>query len=403
MPRLRRHLRSALPTVVAAVALTTIASGGTAEAADGGRNSTWRIADDTSVRILGHGYGHGHGMSQYGAEGAARQGLSAPEILAFYYPGTKLATTGGTVRIWLTAVSPDSLEVRARDGLLVIDAGAPRGQRRTTLPSGADAPGRWRLRGRHLEAHDAGGWRRVRTLQGTGAFAAHGEPISVRTADGRAAYRGRLTTATTPGGQRVVINRVGMEDYLRGVVPREIPASWSPAAVRAQAIAARTYAAFERAPGNTTYDLCDTTSCQVYGGVAAEVDAADRAIEATAHRIVTDDGAPAFTQFGSSNGGWSSAGAQSYLAAVKDPYDGWSGNPVHDWRVATTGRAIEAAYPGIGDLRSVRVTGRDGNGQWGGRVTALTITGSQGSVRTSGDSFRLALGLRSTWFTLRTS
>ena len=63
--------------------------------------------------------------------------------------------------------------------------------------------------------------------------------------------------------------------------------------------------------------------------------------------------------------------------------------------------AIERAYPKVGDLRTVRVTSRDGNGQWGGRVTGITLTGSAGSVRVSGDAFRAAFGLRSTWFTLR--
>ena len=59
-----------------------------------------------------------------------------------------------------------------------------------------------------------------------------------------------------------------LESYLKGVVPLEMPATWTPAAVRAQAVAARTYAAYERA--HRTGPMCDTTSCQVYGGYAAE-------------------------------------------------------------------------------------------------------------------------------------
>ena len=83
----------------------------------------------------------------------------------------------------------------------------------------------------------------------------------------------------------MTVNEVRLENYLRGVVPLEIPASWSLPAVQAQAVAARTYAAYERAhPRSSAYQLCDTSSCQVYGGYDAEHPAADRAIAATRAR-----------------------------------------------------------------------------------------------------------------------
>ena len=108
-----------------------------------------------------------------------------------------------------------------------------------------------------------------------------------------------------------------------------MPASWQPAALRAQAIAARTYAAFEVADStNPVYQLCDTTSCQVYGGKSAEVASTNAATTATAGQIRTFHGAPAFTQFSASNGGWMSAGSQPYLAAKQDPFDPWSGQPL---------------------------------------------------------------------------
>ena len=93
-----------------------------------------------------------------------------------------------------------------------------------------------------------------------------------------------------------------------------MPASWSPAAVQAQAIAARTYAAYERAhPLTDTYQICDTTSCQVYGGYSSEHPDSNAAIAATAGKIQTYGGDPAFTQFSSSSGGWTSAGSVPYL------------------------------------------------------------------------------------------
>ncbi|MFC6345615.1 hypothetical protein ACFP8W_26755, partial [Nocardioides hankookensis] len=123
------------------------------------------------------------------------------------------------------------------------------------------------------------------------------------------------------------------------------------------------------------------------------------AVDATRGRILTSGGDPAFTQFGSSSGGWTSAGSVAYLPARQDPYDGWSGNPVHDWKVRLSDTDLERAWPAIGDLTRIAVTGRDGNGAWGGRVRSITLTGSKGKVTVSGDTFRSVLALRSTWIT----
>ncbi len=220
------------------------------------------------------------------------------------------------------------------------------------------------------------------------------------TPSGDRAYRGLLRTAITTSGTRVTVNDVTLENYLRGVVPLEMPALWSAAAVQAQAVAARTYAAYERAhPRSSAYQLCDTASCQVYGGYDAEHPAADRAIAVTRAKILTSGGEPAFTQFASSSGGWTSAGSVPYLAAREDPYDDWSGNPVHDWSTRLDDTTLERAWPKIGDLTRMAVTSRDGNGAWGGRVRSITLVGTKGRVVVSGDSFRSALGLRSTWLT----
>ena len=155
-----------------------------------------------------------------------------------------------------------------------------------------------------------------------------------------------------------------------------MPALWSKAAVRAQAVAARTYAAYER--DHRTGPLCDTTSCQVYGGYDQEHPASNDAVDATAHLALMHKGAPAFTQFSSSSGGWTSAGSMPYLPAKADPYDGWAGNPVHSWSNRVSDALIEAKWPGIGNLNRITVTQRDGNGEWGGRVGSVTLVGGQG-------------------------
>jgi stage II sporulation protein D len=191
---------------------------------------------------------------------------------------------------------------------------------------------------------------------------------------------------------------------VQGVVPREVPAEWPAQAVRAQAVAARTYAAFERETATSYYDICDTESCQVYGGVADEHPAATAAVKATGGRVVLYQGQPAFTQFSSSNGGYSSAGSQPYLAAQPDPYEASSDNPNDPWTATVTSAQIEKAWPVVSKLVSLSFS-RDGLGSHiGGRVTSVTLTGSLGglptSVKVTGDDFRSRLGLKSTWLEL---
>lgn len=359
----------------------------------------WPVPSHATITVRGHGYGHGHGMSQYGAEGAARQGLDHRQIVEFYYPGTTWGKIRGRISVLLTAATSDDLVVRARRGLTVRDlaGGGP-------VPLPANGASLWMVRplagGGSQVFYRTGRWHRWGSLDGAGELAAGGEPVTLVTPSGDRAYRGRLRSAVTSSGDRVSVNVLRMDRYLLGVVPLEIPASWEPEAVQAQAVAARTYAAYARAHSpSAAYDICDTSSCQVYGGYGAEHPASNDAVAATSRQVLLSGGQPAFTQFGSSSGGWTAAGSVPYLPAQRDPYDAWSGNPVHRWSTTIGDAAIERAWPGVGDLRRIRVDRRDGNGQWGGRVAALTLIGTGGSVPVSGDTFRSVLGLRSTWLT----
>lgn len=361
---------------------------------------TWRVPQSATVTIKGHGYGHGRGMSQYGAEGAAREGLDWRQITSFYYPGTTVGRARGEIRVHVSADTTDDLVVVPRDGLTVTDLSSGD---RTVLP--ARDTTRWRVvpggEGHRVQWLSGSRWRTWRTLSGNGSFAAGGEPVGLVTPGGVRPYRGRLTAVPLSGG-RVTVNTLRLEYYLRGVVPLEMPALWSPAAVQSQAVAARTYAAYERAhPRSSAFDVYDTTASQVYGGVAAEHEASDAAIRATRRKVLEHDGAPAFTQFSSSNGGWSVKGTLAYQRAERDPYDGWSGNPNHDWSVKLGDGRFESAWPALGNLRRITVVSRDGNGEWGGRVTSLRLVGSRNTVTVSGDTMRSVLGLKSTWVTFR--
>ncbi|GAB3770783.1 SpoIID/LytB domain protein [Nocardioides ginsengisegetis] len=388
--------------------LALVLSGALAAAAIGvpahaGTGDTWKVPAQAWITIKGHGYGHGHGMSQYGAEGAARQGLGYAKIVEFYYPGTDWGQATGRVTVLLTGATSNTLEVLARPGLTIKDAAT--GDRAPLPDNGAS---RWRIatapNGDNRVSYKTSRWHGYADLQGAGEFYAGGDPISLVTPDGTRAYRGRLRAAIpTPGStERDIVNDLTLESYIKGVVPQEIPASWSTEAVRAQAVAARTYAAYEREhPHGSTYQLCDTYSCQVYGGYDAEYPASNKAVDDTRGKILTAGGEPAFTQFGSSSGGWTSAGSVSYLPARQDPYDGWSGNPVHTWCEKVQDDLLERTWPAIGNLTKIVVTRRDGNGDWGGRIVSITLVGSAGRVTVSGDTFRAELGLRSTWVTFR--
>jgi SpoIID/LytB domain protein len=171
--------------------------------------------------------------------------------------------------------------------------------------------------------------------------------------------------------------------------------------MRAQAVAARTYAAYEREhAGNPDYDLCDTAACQAYGGASREHPASDTAVARTARKILTHRGETAFAQYSASNGGWTVDGGRPYLPAKQDRYEGTSSD-YYGWTVEIPVGAIEDVY-NIDNLTGIAIETRDGNGRRGGRVGTVRLenadTGWTGTV--TGDSFRRNFGLLSTLFTI---
>ena len=375
-------------------ALPTSASG-----ADARRTEAWPTPGATTITLTGHGFGHGNGMSQYGAHGAAQQGLTWQQIVAFYYPGTSLEPMGGKIRVLLSADTGPDVQVVATRGLKVKSL-----QSNRTWQVPDFAARKWRLikkgSGTAVQWTKGGRWRSWKQVPGEAEFSSATGRLTLVAPGGRRTYRGSLQSVAPRDGRRQTVNRLSMEAYLRGVVAREIPALWAPEAVRAQSVAARTYAAFERShPAAGHYDLCDTTQCQVYGGVDDEHPATDEAIRATARQGLYYDGRPAFTQFSASNGGYSSAGSMPYLVAQPDPYDGVTGHAYSTWTKTVDDTQIEKHWPAIGDLTSIEVTTRDGNGEWGGRVTDMAFIGTTGTARVDGNTVRSVLGLYSTWFT----
>lgn len=341
--------------------------------------------------LVGRGWGHGKGMSQWGAQGAASRGLSFRQIVNFYYPGTRVGSTTGNIRVLITAETRQALVVGHRSGLSVrsVSSGA-------SYPLSRAGATRWRITPSADNATSKvwvhnGAWRLVRTITGQAEFVA--PSIRLHLPSGSEVYRGRLRSAAA-NGQRDVVNIVSLETYLRGVVPAEVYTSWKPEALKAQAVAARSYAAFERMDANFGhFDVYDTTKSQVYGGVGIEARSTDAAIAATRGEIRTYGGKPAFTQFSSSNGGWSVKGSRPYLVAQADPYE-----RVEIWERTLTQDDVRKVASGVGTVTAVQVVARDGNGAWGGRAVSVKVTGTRGSATVGASEFATILGLRSTYF-----
>jgi stage II sporulation protein D len=355
-----------------------------------------------SFTVRGSGYGHGHGMSQWGAYGAARKGLTWTKILAFYYPKTTLTTmpSGTKIKVWLTADNDNNLRVAPAAGLKVSDASG----HSYTLPTGKNYTG-WRI------TRSGSGYKlSYRTGSGTYTTKATGLSTSTWTFSSSKVlklvlpsgstkdYRGSLALVKRGTGGRTV-NAVLLEDYVRAVVPAEMPTSWLADAVRAQAVAARSYAVRTRDFADYAgYDICDTTSCQVYGGKGSENKQGDAAVKATAGRIVSYQGKVALTQFAASNGGALAASNLPYLVAKRDPYDGVVTSQA--WTRKVSASSIGKAWPSVGTVQRLQVTKRDGTGSWGGRVVTIKITGSKGSVSVGGSTFQSRFGMRSSLYTV---
>ena len=204
-----------------------------AEAAPKRRVESWATPGTTVVTLTGHGYGHGHGLSQYGAQGAAEQGLTWQQIVAFYYPGTTLERTSGKIRVLISADTTPDVQVTAQPGLSVRSL-----ERRRSWPLPSRGERRWRLVGQgdrtQVQYVKRGGWRTWKRLPGKAELSSSSGKLTLVTPSGRSTYRGRLQSVSARGSaDRDTVNVLSLEAYLRGVVPEEVPGLWNPQAVAA--------------------------------------------------------------------------------------------------------------------------------------------------------------------------
>jgi stage II sporulation protein D len=335
--------------------------------------------------IRGGGNGHGVGMSQYGAYGYALHGASYPAILAHYYEGTTLQST-----------NPNQLvRVLLRSGPAAF-SGATKAASKALNPSVTYSV--QALANGEIALYNHAGKK-------IGTFAA---PLAVTgpaplMVAGLGSYRGTLEFRPDGSGAGVeTIDAVGLDDYVRGVVAAEMPASWAAQALDAQAVAARTYALTSDV-GGRAYQLYSDTRSQAYGGVSAETASSDAAVAATRGQIVTYGGAPAITYFFSSSGGYTEdvenafpgALPEPWLRGVPDPYDGAGGDPYHRWTYSSSVATAATKLAGLldGSLIGIQVITHGVSP----RILTAAVVGTKGRTTTTGIDLQRRFGLMSTW------
>ena len=358
----------------------------TAGAAPGGPSADPpALAGKPTFFISGHGWGHGLGLSQYGAYGYAQHGWKYDRIVKHYYTGTTLGQApvkrvrvllvDGVKRVTISSKLP--FQVVGADGT------------KRTLDAGSYAVGP------AFKAKDPDNpGAKPQEL----AYPIEFKPgATVLALNGRG-YRGSFRVLRT-GAKIRVVNVVGLDLYLRGVVPSEMPKDWAPEALKAQAVAARSYALSRLHPGGG-FDLFPDTRDQVYLGIPHEAPTTTAAVNATAGQVVLYKGKVASTYFFSTSGGRTASVQDlypdsppiSYLVSVPDKYDSIS--PYHDWgpyrfRLRKLARGLKVQ----GRLLDVQTLAGSS-----GRVRSVVATGTRGQSTVTGAQVRAALGLRSTWF-----
>jgi SpoIID/LytB domain protein len=346
----------------------------------------------STVDLTGHGWGHGRGMGQFGAQGyAVNHGWSYTQILDHFYGGTTMGAVGNDVlSVHITRkdnVGVIVLHSAQADNAVRFDPIAPNTYQRY---DGPNCGGPWSATG----APQPG----PITLTPDG-----GTALALCDAGPATAYGGTFRIEEQGGSK--LINFVDTETYVRGVVPKESPSSFHPQALRAQAVAARSYARASNRPAGSAYNQCDTTQCQVYGGISAETGPTNEAVNATVGQVRRhkSNNAVASTEFSSSTGGWTAGGT---FPAVEDLGDSIASNPNHTWTAKVPVSAVQAAYPEIGTLLAVSVTKRNGLGDFGGRVQQVVLRGTAGSRTITGGTFRDTFdvnGVKSDWFLVTNS
>lgn len=209
-----------------------------------------------------------------------------------------------------------------------------------------------------------------------------------------------------------VINILPMESYLRGVVPREIIPSWKSDAIKAQAVAARTYAIFHKNGYRSAgYDVTDDTRSQMYGGYSSETKSTDKAIKETAGEIITYNGSPIDAVFSANAGGYTENSENVwgskvyYLRAVPEVSYSVIDEPwIKDMTIEKFTQNLNQRGIDVGLIKNIKLSKlKKGPMQTNdrgvsGRVKYVDIIGKKGTKRITGEKMQIIFDLDSTLF-----
>lgn len=392
---------------------------------------------DDEFTFIGGGFGHGSGMSQYGARGRADAGHTYAEILAFYYDGAELRTDPSLV--------PDDVDVRIAvhsttvfrpSGLLTVSMDGQFLDTTLNTLTVRRGDGGWHINSSNID------WCRG-FCGGTVLTVSFNDGEVVRvsnTSNGAERYaHGQFQLTPAAGGVAncgsasanqycLVVGELTMQQYLYGV--DEVPLSWPVEAMKAQAVAARSYAVAimeDRANWSSPFDLYATTRDQEYRAWDYEMgpghDAWTDQVDATDDTVLTyqrtneDEPEVIVAFYSSSNGGHTAANEEPrrdhvpYLIAKPDPYDavpdsdGSPQNPYHSWERTYTAEQIRewlANYPfadlDVGEIVEIYISGPGPSGRIDDALVTLVGSDRTLEVRNEdgdpyGYRFYYALGL----------
>lgn len=376
--------------------------------------------------FLGRGNGHGLGMSQWGARGRGQEGQDYQSILQAYYRGVVIdqRDTGRPVRVGLThgainlarpwprlfgpfqeiagPATVDGARLTVGTGGLLVFGSNQFGQPTVLaqLPDGS--------RGQPMAIT------RPLTVRPTGPAGLRTNLLESLDSDFRRGseeqrYGGILTIIPKNGARVVLVNTLPLEEYLKDVVPAEMPFAWGAEALKAQAVAARTYALRKiLLAGSSDFDLEGTVYDQAYGGLGQERAASSEAVDATRGQVLTSGGHLINALYMASDGGhtenseygfirWNHglvpAASYSYLRGIADPEDhapAWQVGPISPEAAA---QALRDNGDDVGDRVvgiDVLLTGPSG------RVLGLQVRGSGQTIEISGPYLRYLFGLPDT-------
>jgi len=212
-------------------------------------------------------------------------------------------------------------------------------------------------------------------------------------------YRGNILIRLSKNGKLNIINVLNIEDYLKGVLPKEVSASWDIEALKAQAVISRSYAVKNLNRHITeNFNMCSSVHCQVYGGASAENEKCNKAIADTHGQVLMFDNEIAQTVFHASCGGytedpkyvwdWKNA-TPDYLKGRKDKY--CSDSPHNEWTCTLSEKIIRkkllsSGYK-IGSIKKITLSGNTG----GHAKEFVIITHKDGKLKLKTYKFRLAV------------